>query len=424
MPDDFYSEAYFRDPHPFWARLRADQPIFHDTVWDSWILSRYADVEAVFKDHERYSNATYSSNTGEVFGRTLLEMDGLDHVVRRSIVAPEFVGRRLQGVRRRDRPQRGELIEPWCADGQVDLVDAFTTRLPINVIVDMLALPKSDHHRFHDWYTAMMNGLGRTGQRAAGRAAHAEVCAYVPPSPCRSAEPARAPTCCPRSFMGGRRSVPHDGRDRELWSLMLVAGGETTDKAIANLWWNLLSHSDTLAAVAAEPNRLDDAFSESMRKDGPVQFEDRFTTTEVEWYGTTVPAGARVRCAWRRPIATNPCSPTPAASISIGPTCGCNLEHRSGTHSADGRTGHLGFGIGKHFCLGYELARTESVIGSRRLLEVMGEPRTAQLDVADVPRRVPRRPRPCPSCSCRATTLRPLLSLGGAQLEAVTTGPV
>ena len=150
-------------------------------MWDSWILTRYADVEAAFKDHEHYSNATYSSNTGEVFGQTLLEMDGLDHVVRRTIVAPEFVGKRLEAFLSVIDQNALDLIEPWRTSGYVDLVDAFTTRLPINVIVDMLALPKGDHDLFHEWYSAMMDGLGRTGAREAGRAAHDAVCAYVEP---------------------------------------------------------------------------------------------------------------------------------------------------------------------------------------------------------------------------------------------------
>ena len=50
---------------------------------------------------------------------------------------------------------------------------------------------------------------------------------------------------------------------------MLVAGGETTDKAISNLWWNLLTNPDALVAVTADSGLLDAAFSESMRKDGP-----------------------------------------------------------------------------------------------------------------------------------------------------------
>ena len=66
VAEDLYGDAYFHDPHPFWARMRQDQPIFHDTVFDSWILTRYADVEAVFKDFEHYSSTTYTHSTGAV----------------------------------------------------------------------------------------------------------------------------------------------------------------------------------------------------------------------------------------------------------------------------------------------------------------------------------------------------------------------
>ena len=186
---------------------------------------------------------------------------------------------------------------------------------------------------------------------------------------------------------------------------MLVAGGETTDKAIANLWWNLLSNPDALAAVTADPDRLDAAFSESMRKDGPVQFEDRFTTTEVEWYGVTVPAGARVRVCVASANNDDSVFTDPRRFDLDRPDLWLRLEKRSGTHDADGRHGHLGFGIGKHFCLGYELARTESVIGSRRLLEAMGEPRLARRAVADVPRWVPRRDVAADDVHARLTAL-------------------
>ena len=104
--DDLSSDSYFHDPHPYWARMRRDQPLFHDTSWDSWILTRYDDVEAVFKDFEGYSNATYTGNTGAVLGTTLLEMDGMDHVVRRSIVAPRVRRQAARGLPRGDRPQR------------------------------------------------------------------------------------------------------------------------------------------------------------------------------------------------------------------------------------------------------------------------------------------------------------------------------
>ena len=376
VAEDLYSAAYLHDPHPFWARMRLDQPIFHDTVWDSWILTRYADVEAVFKDHERYSNQTYTHNTGEVFGTTLLQMDGMDHVVRRSIVAPEFVGKRLDAYAEVIDRNALDLIDPWRTDGHVDLVDRFTTRLPINVIVDMLALPKDDHHLFHDWYTAMMAGLGRAGLRQAGQDAHASVCAYVDPYLVERLE-CPGPDLLSKIAHGeadGQRLS--DAEIKSFVSLMLVAGGETTDKAISNLWWNLLAHPDVLASVIADPSRLDACFSESMRKDGPVQFEDRFTTAEVEWYGQVIPAGARVRVCVASANSDETVFTEPRSFEPDRRDLWLALEKRMGTHT-DGRTGHLGFGIGKHFCLGYELARTESVVGSQRLLEAMANPRIA-----------------------------------------------
>ena len=49
-------------------------------------------------------------------------------------------------------------------------------------------------------------------------------------------------------------------------------------------------------------------------------------------------------------------------------------ELRSGRYP-DGRAGHLGFGMGQHFCMGYAMARQEAIIASTRLCEAMKNPR-------------------------------------------------
>ncbi len=377
VADDLYGADYFRDPHPYWARMRLEQPVFFDSISSSWVLTRFADVDAIFRDHERYSNRTYTASTGAVFGTTLLEMDGHDHVVRRTIVAPDFVGKRLDAFVDVIDRNIEDLIEPWRADGRVDLVDRFTTRLPINVIVDMLALRKEDHELFHDWYSSMMAGLsGVPALRERGRNAHAGVSAYIDPYLVeRMGCP--GPDLLSKIAHGeaeGQRLT--DAEVKSFVSLMFVAGGETSDKAISNLWWNLLTHPDALGAVTADPSLLDAAFSESMRKDGPVQFEARFTTADVEWYGTTIPKGALVRVCVASANSDETVFASPRSFAIDRGDLHLGLERRAGV--ADGeRTGHLGFGVGKHFCLGYELARTEAVRGSRRLLEVMTNPRIA-----------------------------------------------
>jgi cytochrome P450 len=59
QPEDLHAQPYFDDPFPVWEALRHDQPLFHDSVDDRWLLTRYDDVAAVFRDHETYSTRPY-----------------------------------------------------------------------------------------------------------------------------------------------------------------------------------------------------------------------------------------------------------------------------------------------------------------------------------------------------------------------------
>jgi cytochrome P450 len=350
-----------------------DHPIFFDEISRTWIVTRYHDVAEVFRDHETYANGPYERSTGVVFGRTILEMGGIEHVQQRSIVAPEFVGRRLEAF----APAIGRTIDALVArfgDARpLDLVASFTTWLPINVIVDMLGFDLTGREDvFHRWYSEMMDGLGPAERpRAKGIAAHAEVCAFVDPQ-IATRKGCPGPDLLSRlvEAEAGGRSLTDD-EVKSFVSLMLVAGGETTDKAIANLWWNLLRLPDALAAVTADPARLDAAFSETMRRDGPVLYEARDVTRDVEWHGVTVPAGSVLRACLGAANSDETIFADPRrfdlgrADLHLG------KELRTGGPYPNELVGHLGFGLGKHFCLGYELARAEAVLGSRRLLEAL-----------------------------------------------------
>ena len=158
---------------------------------------------------------------------------------------------------------------------------------------------------------------------------------------------------------------------------MLVAGGETTDKAIANLWWNLLRVPEALAEVTADPALLDAAFTETMRRDGPVLYEARDVTRDVEWYGTTVPAGSVVRACLGSANSDETVFDDPRTFTLHRSDLHLGKELRNGGPYPNDLAGHLGFGLGKHFCLGYELARAEAVLGSQRLLETLPNVRPA-----------------------------------------------
>ena len=358
--------------------MRHEEPLWFNPASRVWMLTRYRDVVAVFEQPDTYSNRVYEASLGKVFGPTMLQMDGHDHVVRRTIIAPEVVGKRLDGYKALIERNATKLIDRFRARGRFDLVHDFSTWLPVNVICDMLGLPDEDLPFFHDCYQAMMVGLGQDPalRRKGVEAAHAFSAYCAPIVEQRRREPGN-------DFISRILTSEVDGQHlgdeevRAFLALLLTAGGETTDKAIANLWANLLANPDQRAAVAGEPALFEPAFSETMRHSFPVISQVRSVTHDVEWYGTTVPAGSIVHVSLGSANNDEQCFADPRRFDLARADLWLTKELRKGVDDGE-RFGHLGFGLGKHFCLGYEMARAEAVIGSQLLLDACPNLRLAE----------------------------------------------
>ncbi len=262
-----------------------------------------------------------------------------------------------------------QLIDRFVDSGEFELVSQFSSRLPVDVISALLGMD-GDGDLFRQWVTEMIQGLGPDpDSRAAGKQAHAAFCAHIAPSLVGVDDPERMDHIAKiaRAEVDGERLT--NDEITAFCGLLFIAGGETTDKAIANMWWNLWQEPDLFHRVATEPDTWHDAFSETMRRTPAVISEDRFTTRSVEWYGHEIPAGARVRVS----IGAANLDPTVFTDPLRFDIDRADLhqgkELRSGASPEPGRTGHLGFGLGKHFCIGYELARAEAVIGSQQLVD-------------------------------------------------------
>ncbi len=372
-PQTLHGDEYARHPEAVWRRLRHDHPLFHDPIEDVWWLTRYRDVVAVFADHETYSASTYEETTGAVVGPTLISRDDHGHVVRRSLVAPDFVGKRLATYHDLIADAADALIDRFAGDRHVELVGQFSAHLPVDVISAMLGMV-GDGDLFRQWVTDMIFGLAQIPElRERGKAATGAFCAHIAPALENVDDPDRTDLIAKIA----RAEIDGESLSREeitaFCGLLFIAGGETTDKAIANMWWSLLRHPDQLDAVVADPARWDAAFSETMRRYAPVVAEDRFTTQPVEWYGCEVPERARVRVSVGSANVDETVFRDPDAYDIERSDLHMGKELRSGK-PVDGRAGHVGFGLGKHFCIGYELARTEAIMGSQRLLDRCGRP--------------------------------------------------
>ncbi len=388
-PRVFTSHEYADNPYPTLKLLRDHYPVYRNPLTGQWMITRYDDVCAAFRDTVNYSAQPNALGIGAVFGPTLMEYDGEQHNKLRNIVAPEFVGRKLDLLLPVIERNSMALIEKFtekharriaaeaAKTGLIDIVDDFATRLPLNVILDVLDLPQDAHDMFHEWYPAMMNGIGGPPDiRAAGIKANQEYHDYLEPL---LRERSRNPgddlisrLCA--AEVDGHRMTPQE--IKSFASLLLVAGAETTDKAIANLWYQLLANPGQWELVRDDPSLLDRAFTEMMRVHPPSGGQSRRAVNDIPMYDAVIPAGAYVNLSIYGGNRDERVFRNPDAFDILRDDLYVGRALRAGYHE-NGQASHLGFGLGKHFCVGYQLAQTETVIGSRMLMEVMRNPRFA-----------------------------------------------
>jgi cytochrome P450 len=367
MPD-ILSKEFAVDPYSAYRVMREYFPLIWHEPMKSYIISRYEDVSRAFRDPV-FTTANYDWQLEPVHGRTILQLDGREHSVRRALVAPAFRGSELQEkflpVIERNAQ---ELIDGFRDTGSADLVADFATHFPINVIVDMLGLDKADHARFHRWYTSIIAFLGNLGGdpevAATGLRTREEFADYViPVIRNRRANPGDdlLSTLCAAEIDGTQMS---DEDIKAFCSLLLAAGGETTDKAIASVFSNLLQHPDQLEAVRQDRSLIPCALAETLRYTPPVHMIMRQLAEDVTVTGGTIPAGSTVTCligAANRDEQRY----QDAERFDIFRT---DLDTVNAFSAA---ANHLAFALGRHFCVGALLAKTEVEVGANQVLDVL-----------------------------------------------------
>jgi len=366
--EQLHDQNYFNDPFPIWEQMRHEHPIFHDTIDNRWLITRYDDAAEVFRNHTIYSAKPYS-RFGDVIGQTMVQMDGKDHDIRRSIVAPVMVGKRLENDY---QPLIDGVIDRLLAklpqSGTFDAMKSITSPLPLKVIATMLGMPDSYDSYLYDVTIKVFEALaGTEPAKSLGKAKHEEFALQIDQIITERIN-------SPRSDLitGITQGRSEDGQAlsrQEIASfitLLLVAGGETTDRTLANFWYVLLKHPESLAKIRSDFSLLEPAISEFMRRDGIVVYEDRELSEDVAWYGQEIKAGEIIRVAMMSANNDETVFADPRVFDIARKDLNLGAEKRPGGRS-EGIAHHMGFGLGKHFCIGYHLARAEMSSATEKL---------------------------------------------------------
>ena len=347
---DPYAYEIHEDPYPTYARLRDEAPLYRNDERGFWALSRHADVMAAFRDSERFSNAEGVSIDPAASGphahRTMsfLAMDPPQHGRMRGLVSRGFTPRRVAEMEDSIRALTVEHLDACLDRGSFDFVADLAGKLPMDVISEMLGVPKGDRANLRRQSDLLVHREeGVTDVPPAGVAAALELVVYY-------AEMIADRRAHPRDdLISALCSVELDGdrlTDEEITSflfLMVVAGNETTTKLLAHAWYWAWRNPDERAKPFGDSGRIGDWIEETLRYDTSSQMLARVTTVDCELHGATIPAGDRVLLLAGSANRDERMFPDPTRY---------DLDRDT--------NGIASFGMGRHFCLGASLARLEA----------------------------------------------------------------
>lgn len=327
--------------YEWFARMRAQHPVFRDQRMPIWQVFRYEDVLTILTDYNRFSSRPLSGmGFSESFLRdTLISKDPPDHRKLRNLVNQAFTPRAVNHLGNRITEITQELLDKVKEQGSMDVVSDMAFPLPARVIAEMLGVPDEDWDIFQRWARAESDE-GQEMENYFSKLLE---------------ERRRSPredliTALSVAEIDGERLSEH-----ELVSfcmLLLAAGQETTKNLIANAIVCFTDHPDAMARLAQEPGLMPKAIEEVLRYLPPVWFLFRHTTTEVELAGQKIPAQQMILPWLASANRDEKQFPNPNTF---------DIQREPNRH--------VGFGHGVHFCVGAPLARLEAKIVLPMMLE-------------------------------------------------------
>jgi cytochrome P450 len=370
VPADF-----FDDPYRYYAALREHAPV-HQLERGSFFLSRYEDVVAV------YRHALASSDKKVEFKPKFGDSPLYEHHTTSLVFNDPPLHSRVRGLimgalnqRAIARMEAGvlQLVEKLL-DGfsrDIDFIEAFAARIPLEVIGNLLDIPKDERGPLRAWSIAILSGLEprpTPEMLERGNRAVADFKDYL------------------ARLVDARRKRPGDYESDVLTRLiqgekdgarlstlelchncifLLNAGHETTTNLIGNGLWLLLKNPEQLELLRKNSDLLPLAIEEMLRYEGPIQLNNRRLTGPIVLSGIELPENSLL-------------------------TLGIGAANRDPRQFSDaGRfdiarkpNRHVAFGHGDHACAGMNVARMEARIAFNGLLR-----RFSKIEPCGVPER-------------------------------------
>jgi cytochrome P450 len=357
---DPYDVDINADPYPTYERLREEAPIYYNDRFDFWALSRHEDVHKALMNWE-----IFSSSRGDLLDilRAGIELpkgvvmweDPPIHTTHRGLMSRVFTPKRMAQLEDQVRAYCIRCLDPLVGSDGFDIIAELASMLPMRVIGMLLGIPEQDQ-------VAVRNKTDRDLRTRPGQPmviVESEVVTgemFADYIEWRSQHPSDdLMTMLLNAEFEDETGVVRTLTRQEVLtytSVLAGAGNETTGRLIGWLTKVLAEHPDQRRLVVVDRSLIPNVVEETLRFEPTGHASARFVTEDIEYYGTTLPAGSAVLLL----MASANRDPRRFENSDVYDVCRKDAQH-------------LTFGYGLHFCLGAHLARLEGRVALDELLK-------------------------------------------------------
>jgi len=355
------SAGFYENPYDIYAALRTFDPV-HFCPDGSYFLSRFADLDEIYRDRSHFSSdkkAVFGPKFGpdsplyEHHTTSLVFNDPPYHTrVRRQIVGA-LTPNALRALEPGVTALVDRLLEQLRERQRFDLIEHFAAAIPVEVIGNLLGVPRADRAPLRAWSLAILGALETeltAERRARGNQAVVEFTAYL------------------RDLIADRRRRPLGATDlltrllqeaelteselQQNCVFLLNAGHETTTNLIGNGLYLLLNHPAAAGRLRSDPQLIGTTVEECLRLESPNQLGNRLVIERVTIGGVVL-------------------EPNTYLTLCIGAANRDPHEFPDAERFDIARrpNRHLAFAAGGHACAGMGVARLEAQIALLRTVQ-------------------------------------------------------